>query len=263
MSAIEIGLCFSPEMAGEMPVTAFDFLEANVQGFLVPEKNESEFAVILEIARAFARPVKTANCFLPGDLKCVGPQIDHARLLRYAETAFERAERMGIETIVFGSGGARSVPEGHPMEHAMTEFSGFLRLIGPIAARHGVTVVVEPLSKGDCNFINSLREGAEAVERCNHPNVRLLADVYHMRCENEPADAIARFGHLLKHVHVAELAGRYFPGKAREDFRPSFRALKQAGYSGRIALECFWDDVRADAPSSVQFVREQLADAGF
>ena len=144
----------------------------------------------------------------------------------------------------------------------MSEFSGLLRLMGPIAARHGVTIVVEPLNKGECNFITSLSEGAEAVGRCNHPNVRLLADIYHMLQDGESAGEIAKFGHLLDHVHVAELTGRFYPGKAREDQRAYYRALKQVGYKGRVSIESHWDDIAVDAAPSVRYLREQLADAG-
>lgn len=260
---MEIGICTSPETAASLPANACDFFEANVQNFLVPEQDETEFARLLESARALAKPTRAATCFLPGDLKCVGPKIDHERLLRYAETAFARAEQAGIGIIVFGSGGARTVPEGHPMEHALTEFTGLLRLIGPIAGRHGVTVVVEPLNKSECNFITSLSDGAEAVVRCNHPNVRLLADIYHMLRDNEPESEIVKFGHLLHHVHVAEANGRFFPGKSREDLRPYYRALKAIGYTGSISIESHWDDIKADAASSVQYLRRQLTDSGF
>ena len=259
---MEIGICTSPESALTLPENACDFIEANVQNLLVPEKDEKEFAPNLEAVRKIAKPTKAACCFLPGDLKCVGPKIDHERLLRYSEAAFVRAEQARIEIIVFGSGGARTVPEGYPMEKAMKEFVDLLRLIGPIAARHGVTVVVEPLNKGECNFITSLKDGAAAVEQCNHPNVRLLADIYHMLQDGEPAAQITKFGHLLSHVHVAEVAGRFFPGKAREDHREFFRALKGTGYKGRISIESHWDDLQTDAVPSVQYLREQLADAG-
>jgi len=120
-------------------------------------------------------------------------------------------------------------------------------------------LVVEPLNKAECNFINSLAEGAEAVERANHPNVQLLADYYHMLRENEPASEVVRFGKIIKHAHVAELSGRGFPGKSREDFRPFFQALAQANYKGRVAIECTWGDIGLELESSARYLREQMA----
>ena len=250
----EIGICCHPRDAARLPASAFDFFEVNVQNFLVPEKEEADFTPNLEAGRGALRPVKSANCFLPGDLKCVGPAIDQERLTRYAETAFRRAEQAGMEIIVFGSGAARMIPDGYPLRDASEDFVRVLRRLGPIAQAHGVTLVVEPLNKGECNLITSLAEGADAVERCKHPNVRLLADYYHMLKEGEPATEIVRFGHLIRHTHIAELSGRAFPGKSREDFSPFFNALEQANYTGRIALECSWDNMETDLEPSIRYL---------
>jgi sugar phosphate isomerase/epimerase len=252
---IEIGICCNPQDAVRLPARAFAFLEVNVQNFLVPEKTQAEFRPNLEAARGAVNPVKSANCFLPGDLKCVGPSIDKERLGNYAETAFSRAAQVGMEIIVFGSGAARTAPDGYPLSQAAQDFVNVLRLLGPIAQRHGITLVVEPLNKGECNLINSLAEGADAVESCDHPNVRLLADYYHMLKEGEPATEIARFGPLIRHTHIAELSGRAFPGKSREDFSPFFQALHQAGYKGRLALECAWDNMATDLEPSMRYLR--------
>jgi len=137
----------------------------------------------------------------------------------------------------------------------MKEFGRLLHQFGSIAQRYGVTLVVEPLNKAECNFITSLAEGAEAVERCNHLNVRLLADFYHMLKDGEPVSEVVRFGQLIRHTHVAELAGRGFPGKSREDFRPFFQALEQVGYTGRTVLECTWGNIETELESSTRYLR--------
>ena len=253
-----LGICLSPESARPLSLGAFDFLEVNVQQFLMPEAPASAFEQQLELARACAWPVRAANCFLPGDLKCVGESVDGARLLAYAKTAFQRAAQAGIETIVFGSGAARRAPEGYDIARAFDDYVAVLRQLGPLAEKSGVTLVVEPLNRSESNIVNSVAEGAEAVERCGHPSIRLLADSFHMMVESEPASEIVRFGKWIHHVHFAELEGRAFPGKHREDFRPFFDALAQINYQGRIALECAWDDIATDLVTSAHYLAEQL-----
>jgi sugar phosphate isomerase/epimerase len=253
---VKIGICCNPKDASGLDPESFDFLEVNVQGFLVPETDEAGFTPHLEAARSAIRPVKAANCFLPGDLKCVGPGMDRERLIRYAGTAFRRAGQLGVEIIVFGSGNARMAPDGYSRGLAMDDFVNLLRRLGPLAQRHGVTLVVEPLNKGECNFINSLAEGAEAVDLCDHPNIKLLADYYHMLKDGEPASEVVRFGRLIRHAHVAELAGRAFPGKSRENFHPFFEALQQAGYAGDVTLECKWDNIATDLAPAARYLRE-------
>lgn len=261
---MQIGICNLPEETAGLPPESFDFLEVNIQSFFSPTVfDDKAFESKLEEARHAICPVKTANWFLPGSLKCMGPEADREAILRYAAALFARAERLDIDTVVFGSGWVRSRPEGFSHAQAIPQFVDLLKQLGPLAGGHGVTLVIEPLKREACNFINSLREGAEVVELCDHPAVRLLADTYHMGCENEPPEEIIRYGHLIKHFHVAELNGRFFPGKSKEDFLPYLRALKQVGYQGRIALECSWDNLAEDVGPSIQYLRQQLAEAGF
>jgi aminobenzoyl-glutamate utilization protein B len=67
----------------------------------------------------FSKPA--ANVLLPATLKCSGPDIDYARLDRYAHTVFRRAKEIGMTIIVFGSAGARMVPEGFPIARILLE----------------------------------------------------------------------------------------------------------------------------------------------
>ena len=50
--------------------------------------------------------------FISGSLKITGPKVDPAALKAYVEVTLERTERAGVEVMVFGSGGARQVPDG-------------------------------------------------------------------------------------------------------------------------------------------------------
>src|SRR5262249_25937777 len=58
------------------------------------------------------RGLRAATLFLPATLKVTGPAIDRDRQHAYVEKAFDRLARLGVEVVVFGSGGARRVPDG-------------------------------------------------------------------------------------------------------------------------------------------------------
>lgn len=259
-----LGLCASAVgSAKALAAAPLDYVEEHVQNFLAPEGPEDAFAQRLAQAGVAARCTVAANCFLPGALKCTGPQIDEARILAYARTAFARAERAGIDTIVFGSGGARQVPDGFSTATAFEQFIALLTRLAPLAARHGVTLVVEPLNRGECNFINTVDEGAEVVRRVDQPAVRLLADLYHMLRNGEGPEALTRHGALLAHTHIAEKEKRTGPGIAGDDFRPFLTALRAGGYDRRMSLECGFPDLEADLARSLKALRGQLADAGY
>ena len=257
MAEPRIGVC-GPHAELSAVAGSIDFAEEAVQRLLVPEQPDAAFRppdrAALEVL-----PIPVANIFLPGDLRSTGPAVDLERLRRYAQTAFRRARQVGIGIVVYGSGGSRQVDEGFDRGRAEQQFVEALQTVGPPAAEAGITVVVEPLNTAECNLINSVTEGAEAVRAADHPHVKLLADLYHMLREDEGPDAIERAGALIRHVHVAEVAERTPPGVAGDDFRPFLRALAGIGYAGDYSLECRWSDQVAQAPPGVAELRRQLA----
>jgi sugar phosphate isomerase/epimerase len=260
---MKIGICAPIERADALKRAGLDFVEEHIQNFLVPHQDDAAFQPKRDAARAAPLPVPAANCFYPGAMKCVGPDVDVAALAQYAGTAFGRAQQVGLEIFVFGSGAARKIPDGWSSAKAFGQFVELLKQLGPLAQRHGVTIVVEPLNKGECNFINSVPEGAEVVRRVAHPNVMLLADIFHMLRDGQGPDDLVGCGPLLRHVHVAEREKRTAPGRHGDDFGPYLRALKQAGYDGRIAIESGWGDLAAEAEAAAKELRRQLADAGY
>jgi len=229
---------------------------------LIPEQPEEAFTPKLNAVRNAPLPIHAACAFLPAALKCVGPDVDEARLLRYAGTAFRRASEAGIRFIVFGSGGARQIPDGFSAAKAREQFVSYLKKIAPLAKVRDVNLVIECLNKKECNFLNRLAEGEAIVEEVNHPNVQLLADIYHMRVEGESAVEIVKYGKLIRHVHVAELEGRQAPGTSGEDFSLFLRALKEINYQGAISFECGWKNLSQQATGSLRSFREQLRQAG-
>lgn len=261
---MQIGFCTDPATLARLPFRPeCDFIEGHVVNFLIPESPDAQFAPHAEALRQSGFPMPAANVLLPATLKCSGPDIDYARLDRYAHVVFRRARELGMTLIVFGSAGARMVPEGFSQATAFEQYVDLLRQFAPLAEEQGVTIVVEPLNRGECNLINTVLEGAEAVRRANHPAVKLLVDLFHMLRNGESPDDIVKVGPLIRHAHLAENRDRAAPGTHGDDFRPFLRALRQTGYRDRLALEPIWTDLPAQLPGALREVRRQLADAGY
>ena len=190
-----------------------------------------------------------------------GPDTDMDAIEAYVRRAFTRDEELGIKVCVFGSGPAKHVPEGFPMEKGFEQVVQICRLIGPIAAQHGITIVIEPLRKAECNLINTFAEGVELAKAANVENVKVLVDFYHLTVEHEPVGNIARDGALyLRHVHFANPNGRVYPVSADEaDYAPFMEALKQAGYDARISCEAYAENGFArDAAAAKAFFDKLL-----
>ena len=64
------------------------------------------------------------------------------------------------------------------MPRGVEQFIRALEICAPLAEKHGVTLVVEPLNRAECNLVNTAVEGAVAVARVNRPHIRLLVDFF-------------------------------------------------------------------------------------
>ncbi len=254
----EIGVCTSVSNADMLASHGYTYIEESVGRFLMPTQSEEEFNEMLQQARNADIPVRACNLFIPGSMKSVGPDAVHPEILEYMETAFSRAQKAGVEYIVFGSGGSRDIPEGFSRSEARRQFIDLCSQMAPIASKYDVVVVLEPLNTKECNFINSVTEGGEIVEAVNHPNFRLLADFYHMLMDGEKPESIEKYGHLIQHTHIAEKEGRAAPGTHNDDFTAYFKALKDAGYKGMLSIECRWEDMEAQAASANETMKNQL-----
>ncbi|MFC1761320.1 sugar phosphate isomerase/epimerase family protein [Planctomycetota bacterium] len=256
-----IGICTSVNNGSKMQPWGYDYIESGVKRLLVPQESDAQFQENLQEAKQSPLPIYSYNGFIPGSLKSTGPDADPIAVLAYAETAFRRAQQVGSQVIVFGSGGSRGVPEGFSYEKATQQFTALLMKMGPIAARYDITVVIEPLNRGECNFINTVTEGTAIARAVNHPNIRVLADFYHMLKEDEGPQSILDAGFLLAHCHIAEEEGRRAPGSHGENFVPYLLALKQIHYSGRISIECRWSKGAAfdkELPTAIAYLRGQI-----
>jgi sugar phosphate isomerase/epimerase len=257
---MKFGVCCGLDQAVTYDLAGLDFIVGHVQGWLVPREDDAAWQGNLEQIRACPRPVETMNCFLPADLKCVGPAVDADALDRYARNAFVRAQQAGVRMIAFGSSGSRRIPEGFARQQAEQQMVTLLQRIGPWASDHGVTLAVESLNSRECNLINSLAKGRQIVEAADCPAVRLLADTFHMMFDHESPDALLAVRPWLAHVHAAE-ARRTAPGVDGDDLRPYFRVLKAIGYDARISIEAEWSDQRAQLPAAMAELRKQWDEA--
>lgn len=256
-----IGICGSLDDAAVLQAAGCDFLEEGVRRFLIPEGPESQFESKLAELKKLSLPVPACNGFIPGTLKAVGPDANHAGILAYADTALRRAARAGVKIIVWGSGESRKIPDGFAKARAEEQFRELAAKIAPLAARTDVVLALEPLQSAETNFINNLGEGAAMVEAVGHPSFRLLADLYHMMREAETPEAIDRFGGLIRHCHVAEKDKRTPPGTSGDDFRPYLKALKKIGYRGRMSLECRWENIGRESRAAVAALRKQVEES--
>jgi sugar phosphate isomerase/epimerase len=259
---MKFGICAPLDKAADIKAGGADFIEENVQNFLQglvedPKWNGHSRAKESPLA------VMAANCLVPGDMKIVGTEIESGRLLDYMTTVMSRAGQLGIKTLVFGSAGARGVPEGFDRNEARRQIMDFLQMVAPLAAENDVTLVIEPLNRKECNIITTVGEAMGYVKEINHPNVRCLVDSFHFWHDGDSLSDLAAAMPWISHVHVADVQGRVAPGESgKQDYRQFFSVIKKAGYQGAVCVECLgMKDFKADSARTLAFLKRQWEQA--
>ncbi|MBX9679680.1 MAG: sugar phosphate isomerase/epimerase [Gemmataceae bacterium] len=191
---------------------------------------------------------------------------DPAVRRRTAEYLIELARccrDLGGNLMVFGSPAQRRVPAGASHEQATEWAIDTFRRVAPALNEHKVTLLLEPLSPPDADFMNTAEECVALLDRLQDPNFALHLDVKAMTTEPMPRpEAIRRFASWTRHFHAndANLRG---PGFGEVDFGPIFEALLVSKYRGWVSVEVF--DYKPDpvtiAKESLRYMRETLAAA--
>ena len=168
---MRLGICAGINQAKTIADAGADYIELSVAGDLIPDDGDDAWKDKRAAIEAMPLKAEAFNSFVRTG-KIVGPDADFARLESYARTAAARAAQVGGKIIVFGSGGARQVPEGYAREAADADLLRFLNLCADAYETTGVIVVIEPLAYAECNILNTVDEGADMARRVARPGVR-------------------------------------------------------------------------------------------
>ncbi|HEY7839684.1 MAG TPA: sugar phosphate isomerase/epimerase [Terriglobales bacterium] len=250
----------------DIPVLAkagFDYVDPSVTGIM--RLSDADFAVARQTAAAAPIHAEAMQTFIPGNLKLVGPVVDQPAIDKYVAAALARAHALGVKVVVFGSGGARRVPDGFNYAEAWYQLCTFLRGVGDEIERRGYDMLIgiEALRRQECNIVNTTAQAYALSLDTNHPKIQIICDFYHMYSESESPEVLLSVKARLVHLHFANPAGRAFPRDPNEcpGYAPFFAALNKIGYHGRLSIEARTRDLAADAPTALACLRTLYANA--
>ena len=124
------------------------------------------------------------------------------------------------------------------------------------AAKHGTSLVLEPLRRNETPFLRQVADGARMAADMG-PGATVMGDFWHMQLEETSfMGAFICAGKLLSHVHIAGLKERIIPGVHPEDvYVDGFKGLKFIGYRGAVSFEGGWpknpEDPKKGLPQEV------------
>jgi len=134
-----------------------------------------------------------------------------------------------------------------------------LEELGEHADNEGTLVLLEPLNRYEDHMLNRLEEAVELSNAVERNSIKVMGDLFHMNIEeDDPGASIRRAEGYLAHVHLAD-SNRAQPGAGHNDFASAFRALREIGFDGYLAMEC---GIRGDAemvlPQVVRYLRSLM-----
>jgi hydroxypyruvate isomerase len=120
-----------------------------------------------------------------------------------------------------------------------------------IVARHGVTMIVEPINtlapveplnpKGNNHadyFLDRTSEAFAIVKEVGSPFVKILFDIYHVQImEGYLIERIRQNISAIGHFHVGDVPGRHEPGTGEIHYGNVFQAIRETGFRDFVAME--------------------------
>ncbi|MEQ9815258.1 MAG: sugar phosphate isomerase/epimerase family protein [Azospirillaceae bacterium] len=165
-----------------------------------------------------------------------------ARTLGLLERLIDLCAAMGGTVLVHGSPAQRRLDHAATPEKARDNAAACLAQAAAWSAKAGVTYCIEPLNPGQADYVTTVAEAVEVVDRIGSPALRTMVDTSSAGlAEAEPvAEVIRRWWPTdkLAHIQIND-TNRRAPGQGNDQFRPVFEALRDVGYDGPVAVEPF------------------------
>lgn len=170
----------------------------------------------------------------------IEPDANYRRVrIDHTKRALTLAKELGAKCITTEPGGPL---EGRPWAECLALFVEMLKPVVEHAEKEQVMLLVEP--EPDL-LIETADQYLEFASKLSSPYLGLNFDIGHSYCvKDDPADTVRRFGKLIKHVHLEDIAPtrvhhHLIPGEGAIDFGATLTALKEIGYDGWVTIELY------------------------
>lgn len=172
--------------------------------------------------------------FVPG----LNDSKNHEAFVKEIQASCETAKRLGTRMILVVAGNDQ--PGMTRTEMHQNVIDGLKRAV-PIAERHDITLILEPMNvrvdhKGHCLYGSP--DAIRIVEAVASPRVKICWDLYHMQISE--GDLCGRMKDGFAHIAYFQLAdhpGRNDPGTGEVSHNRVMRQAFELGYRGWVGLE--------------------------
>ena len=249
---MQLGWCGNLSKAALVQEAGYDYLELPLNGFDLSD--ESGLRQAKQQVAASPLPAPVFNSFFPKDFRIVGEAVDTARIKDYMARCAALTQHAGARVAILGSGWSRIVPDGFSRDHARQQLLDCFSWCADAFRGSGVIIGIEAQNRNETNIITTLAEAMDYARALDRPEIRIMADFFHMMEEDEPLSGLKRYADWIVHVQLAD-TGRLNPGTGCYDYGGFFRQLKEGGYRGAVSVECMVEISPAEMRRSQAFLR--------
>lgn len=257
---IDIGCCGNTNTYPAIAQMGYDYVELSARQIM--ELSDEEFEAFLGVYGQTGFPCHGFNDYCSAQHPLIGPESKNSDSLTYARALCRRGAALGISTIGIGAPAARIMPPGYGKERADADMTRFLQYICPMASKYGITILLEAVHSGLCNYLTGTDEVLAMVQALNLPNLKMVLDYYHAEVMGEDLHALHTVMPHVRHLHISTDLESHDRGFMREEDVPLMQTLLQeaaaAGYTGGISVEAVHGDLLREGAACAHWMRMAL-----
>ena len=185
---------------------------------------------------------------------------DQKILINGLKKVVQLARKINCKAFISGSG---NVVQGITKTTAFKNMVSGLKLCAEICASEGITLLFEPFNtKVDHPdyFLDDPQLCIDVIKEVNHPNIKMLYDIYHMQImAGNVIQFIRENIEFIGHFHIAGVPGRHEPMGTELNWPQIIKDIDNLGFLGGIGLE-FWPtiDPKDSIIKTIKYLSGQL-----
>ncbi len=213
----------------------YDYIEFPLMSIM--ELSEIEFDKLLILIESCRIDTSIMCNLFPSSIKFLNGRSEYSAIENYLERSFERCKQLDVNTIIFGSGKARNKGDLTKIEATHCFIETMKDCVLPLCKKHGIKILLEPLSYNECDFINTLDEASRIVDMVDSSSFGLMVDLLHMFNNDEPTKSLESNILKIQHVHISN-PNRELPEVQFDEYMEAcLDILKAYKYNRKISFE--------------------------
>ncbi|WP_420334943.1 hydroxypyruvate isomerase family protein [Roseibium sp.] len=149
------------------------------------------------------------------------------------DEAIDYAATIGAHGVHVMAGFDQSIAGGHTfidnLDYACTR-----------GARHGLTMLIEPLNEHDAPgyYLRTTEQAADLIQDVGASNLKLMFDCYHVgRTEGDVITRLRTLLPIIGHIQFASVPDRGTPDSGELDYRAVFSEIRALGWTKPLGAE--------------------------